>query len=168
MWLCIFSCRQFEDTFENTHRRKVKQMQPMWLFILSGRQFEETFKNAQWRKVKKCSQCDLSSFMAANFRRHLEMHSGEKSNRCNRCDFVSSRADNLRGAPNSKFLEKSRDFVSTSRGGGVNESQVYVTLKFALEMSINVMKQMMCKWGDNMGWNLRFALERLRDNLTMW
>ena len=55
------------------------------------------------------------------------MHSGEKSNRCNRCDFVSSRADNLRGAPNSKFLEKSRDFVPTRRGGWVvNESQVFV------------------------------------------
>ena len=29
MWLCILLCRQFEDTFENTQWRKVKQMQPM-------------------------------------------------------------------------------------------------------------------------------------------
>ena len=26
---CLFLGRQFEDTFENAHRRKVKQMQPM-------------------------------------------------------------------------------------------------------------------------------------------
>ena len=28
VWLCIFSCRPFEDTFENPHWRKAKQMQP--------------------------------------------------------------------------------------------------------------------------------------------
>ena len=33
--------------------RKVKQMQPMSLCIFSGRQFEDTFDNAQWRKVKQ-------------------------------------------------------------------------------------------------------------------
>ena len=43
VWLCILSGRQFEDTFENSQRRKVIQMQPMWLCILSGRQFEDTF-----------------------------------------------------------------------------------------------------------------------------
>ena len=30
--------------------RKAKQMQPMWLCIFSGKQFEETFDKAQWRK----------------------------------------------------------------------------------------------------------------------
>ena len=66
MCLCIFSCRKFEDTFENTQWvppfsvkkksmknwlknsvfwAKIKQMCPMCLFFLSGRQFEDTFKN---------------------------------------------------------------------------------------------------------------------------
>ena len=53
VWLYIFSCRRFEDTFENAQWRKVKQMQPMWLCILSSRQFEGTFEDAQWRKVKQ-------------------------------------------------------------------------------------------------------------------
>ena len=32
-WLCILSGRHFEDTFEETQRRKAKQMQPMRLCI---------------------------------------------------------------------------------------------------------------------------------------
>ena len=39
---CIFSCRWFEETFDNTQCRRIKKMQPVWLRILSGRQFEET------------------------------------------------------------------------------------------------------------------------------
>ena len=50
IWLCIFSCRPFEDTFESTRWRKLKQMQPMWFYILSGRRFDEKFENAKWRK----------------------------------------------------------------------------------------------------------------------
>ena len=50
MWLFILSCRPFEDTFEITQRRKVKQMQPMWLYLLWGRHVEDTFKNTQWRQ----------------------------------------------------------------------------------------------------------------------
>ena len=53
MWLCIFLGKQFEDTFENTQWRKIKQMQKVWLFILLCKQFEDTFENAQWRKVKQ-------------------------------------------------------------------------------------------------------------------
>ena len=34
VWLCIFSGRPFEDTFENAQSRKVKQMQPMQLCVL--------------------------------------------------------------------------------------------------------------------------------------
>ena len=51
--LCIFSGRRFEETFENTQWRKVKQMQSMRLCIFSGKQFEATFENTQWRKVKQ-------------------------------------------------------------------------------------------------------------------
>ena len=35
MWLCLFSSRQVEDTYENSQRRKVKQVQPMWLYASS-------------------------------------------------------------------------------------------------------------------------------------
>ena len=31
VWLCISSCRPYEDTFDKAHWRKVGQMQPMWL-----------------------------------------------------------------------------------------------------------------------------------------
>ena len=53
MWLCLFSGRPFEDTFEHAQWRKVEQMQQVWFYVLSGRQFEETFENPQWRKVKQ-------------------------------------------------------------------------------------------------------------------
>ena len=53
MWLCIFRCAQFEDTFENTQWRKDQQMQPVRLCVPSGRRFEETFENSQWGKVKQ-------------------------------------------------------------------------------------------------------------------
>ena len=53
MLLCILTSRRFEETFENTHWRKVKQMQPMWFCIFSGRWFEETFDKAHWRKIKQ-------------------------------------------------------------------------------------------------------------------
>ena len=33
--------------------RNVKQMQPMWLCLFSIRPFEDTFDNAQWRKAKQ-------------------------------------------------------------------------------------------------------------------
>ena len=32
---------------------KIKQMQHVWLYIFSCRRFEDTFENAQWRKVKQ-------------------------------------------------------------------------------------------------------------------
>ena len=49
--LPILLVRQFEDSFENTQRRKAKQMQPMWLCMLWPKYFEDTFKNTYWRKV---------------------------------------------------------------------------------------------------------------------
>ena len=77
VWLCIHSSRRFEETFENSQWGKVKQMQPVWICIISGRQFEETFENPQWRKAKrKCNLCDYASSQASHLRRHLKLHSG--------------------------------------------------------------------------------------------
>ena len=59
MRLCILLCNRFEETFENTQWRKVKQMQPVSLCILWCRQFEETFENPQWRKVKQMQPMHL-------------------------------------------------------------------------------------------------------------
>ena len=50
--------RQFEDTFENTQRRKIKQMHSVWLCLLWPKFFEETREEAQIsverRKVTIC------------------------------------------------------------------------------------------------------------------
>ena len=72
MWLCIFSCRPFEETFKNAQWRKVKQLQPMWLCIFSCRPFEETFKNAQWRKVKQMQSMWLCIFSCRPFEETFE------------------------------------------------------------------------------------------------
>ena len=45
--------QELEDALENTHRRKVKHMQPMRLYILVYKRFEETFENTQWGKNKE-------------------------------------------------------------------------------------------------------------------
>ena len=50
MRLCNCSCTPFEDTFENSLRRKITQMQPMQLCNCLCKQFEETFENPLWRK----------------------------------------------------------------------------------------------------------------------
>ena len=60
MWLCIFTGRPFEDTFESTQRRKVKQMQQEWVCIFRGRPFE----NTQWGKdnpMKLHNYCILNA-----------------------------------------------------------------------------------------------------------
>ena len=69
MWLCIFLCKRFEDTFEYTQWRKIKQMQPMWLCLFSGKSFEDTFENTQWRKIKQMQpmQCDFASSTQKSF-----------------------------------------------------------------------------------------------------
>ena len=76
-WLCLFSGRLFNETFENPHVhcaqwRKVKQMQPMRLCIFTGRWFEETFKNAHWRKVKKMQPVWLCILSGKPFEDTLE------------------------------------------------------------------------------------------------
>ena len=50
MWLCLFSARPFEETFEITQWRKIKQMQPVWLCLLWPKFFDETHKQAQSRR----------------------------------------------------------------------------------------------------------------------
>ena len=74
------------------------EMQTMWLRLFSCRAFKETFKNAQWRKVKQMRpmQCDHASYYAHHLKTHLKTHSGEKSNKCNQCDYASSSASHLR------------------------------------------------------------------------
>ena len=42
----------FEETFEDTPWRKVKQMQPMWLCIIPCKPFEGPYEKTQRRKVK--------------------------------------------------------------------------------------------------------------------
>ena len=58
----LFSGKPFEDTFENTQWRKVKQMQSMRLRILQGRPFEVTYENAQWRKIKQMQPMGICIF----------------------------------------------------------------------------------------------------------
>ena len=53
MRLCILAGKQFENTFDNTQRRKGKQLQPVWLCILSCRRVEESFENTRWIKTKQ-------------------------------------------------------------------------------------------------------------------
>ena len=103
----------------------------MWLFLYSGKQFEETFENTQWRKVKNAINATLpvliqviwvnmwnhtlgkNQINATNvtldlfvqtkiqsmrlclycLSKHLKSHIGEKSNKCNDCDFTSIRAN---------------------------------------------------------------------------
>ena len=49
MWLCIFSNRQFEDSFENAQWRKVQQMQPMhWLLAATTK---PTFLNPDYLQI---------------------------------------------------------------------------------------------------------------------
>ena len=62
----------------------------MWLCIFSGRPFEDTFENSQRKKSNKCNQCDFASFLTGNLRTHLKTHSGEKLNKCDQCHFASS------------------------------------------------------------------------------
>ena len=72
MWLCIHSCIQFEDTFENSQWRKVKQMQPVWLCILWPKQFEDSFENPQWRKIKQMQPMWLCIFTGRRFEETFE------------------------------------------------------------------------------------------------
>ena len=57
----VDSCRRVEETFESTHRGKVKQMQPMWFRIYSGREFETAFESSQWREAKNATDVTLQT-----------------------------------------------------------------------------------------------------------
>ena len=96
-WLHILSGKQFEEAFENTQRRKIKQMQPMWFRILSvnhiwGLIFKHTVEISQ----NKCSQCVFGSFWAGNLRTQMKTHSGKKSNKCNQCEYACSDPSGLK------------------------------------------------------------------------
>ena len=67
MWLRLFSCRAFKETFKNARWRKVKQMQPMWLCLFSGKRFDKTFENAQWRNAKQMHSMWLCLFSGKQF-----------------------------------------------------------------------------------------------------
>ena len=76
------SLRRFEKTFENSHWRKVIQMQPMWLCICSGRRLRRHLKTHSGKKFThsgeksfKCNQWDYEFLLAGSVRRHLKTHS---------------------------------------------------------------------------------------------
>ena len=95
MWLCMFSAKQFEDTFENTPKKPNKCNQ--YDFALSYTSTLKThLKTHSGGKLNKCNQCDYASSNASDLVKHLKTHSGEKSKKCNQCDFASSYAHHLR------------------------------------------------------------------------
>ena len=60
---------RFDETFENTLRRKVKQMQLMQLCILSDKNSKQHTK-----KSNKCNQCDYASSQTRTLNIHLKTH----------------------------------------------------------------------------------------------
>ena len=73
MQLCISSCMQFKDTFDNTQWRKAKQMQSMQLCILSGCKFERTFENTySGENLNKCNRCDFDSSWTNSLIKHMQ------------------------------------------------------------------------------------------------
>ena len=84
MWLCIFSGRRSEHTYENAQRRQVLQMQTIRICLLWSKFFEATFEKTQWRKIQPMRF--YASSHVSNLRRHLKSHSGEKSNKCKHCN----------------------------------------------------------------------------------
>ena len=94
MWICTLSSNPFEETFENSQWRLVKQMQPVWLCILTGRSFEETFENAQWRKVKQMHLLWFGIFLGRPFEETSEDTQWRKDKQMQPMWYV----DNLREA----------------------------------------------------------------------
>ena len=110
VWLCILLGGSFEDTFENTHWRKVKQMwpmllcifwskefkgpfentqvRPMQLCIFSGIPFKETFQNTRWRKVEQMQPMWLCILSGRRFEKTFENTQRRKVNKYNWCVFV--------------------------------------------------------------------------------
>ncbi len=54
-------------------------MQLMWICLLSGKQFEETFENAHWRKVKQLQTMQLCIILFKRFNTCIWKHTPEKS-----------------------------------------------------------------------------------------
>ena len=87
---------QVENTFENSQRRKVKQMQPMWLCIQSGRPLRTHLKTHSGEKSNICNPYDFACTDQSSLSKHVKRHTGQKSNKCNQCDYASTSAGNLR------------------------------------------------------------------------
>ena len=87
MRLCNCSLRRFEKTFENSHWRKVIQMQPMWLCICSGRQLEKTFENSLWKKSRKSATNVTMHLFKHAVWQHLKTHSREQMQPMQLCIF---------------------------------------------------------------------------------
>ena len=90
VWIYLLSGRPFEDSFENTQWRKVKQMQPMWLYILSSRTFEDSFENTQWTKAKQMQPMWLCILLCTPFEETFDNGQYWKVKKCNHCDLASS------------------------------------------------------------------------------
>ena len=75
IWLCLFSGRPFEETFENPQWWKVKQMQPIWLcfFPCKSISINAVMQKAIWADIWKFIQ-GKSHTSAVNVTMHLLMH----------------------------------------------------------------------------------------------
>ena len=69
VWICIFSFRQFEATFENTRWRKVNQCD---YASSKTSHLRKHLKTHSGEKSNKCSQCNFISFQPGNLRTHLK------------------------------------------------------------------------------------------------
>ena len=78
--------------------------------------FEETFESTEWRKVKQMQpmRCDYASIKAGALRRHLIRHSGEKSNKCNQCAYVSNEAGDLRTHMKNTVVKNQTDATNAT------------------------------------------------------
>ena len=72
MWLYLYSGKQFEEAFENTQWRKIKQMQSVWFCNPSGRKSEGSFENTQWRKAKQMQPVWLCILWCRQFEETFE------------------------------------------------------------------------------------------------
>ena len=86
MGLCLFSGRQFEDTFENTLCKKSQINANATNVPLPF--FEQTIWGDIWKLTVEKSQTNAANvtlpfFRADNLTKHLKAHSGEKSKKCN-------------------------------------------------------------------------------------
>ena len=75
MWICICSCKQFEDTL------KVKRHINVTSVIMHAL-IHVRLKNA----VKRSNQFYYASIPTSHLRKNLKTHSGQRLNRCSQCN----------------------------------------------------------------------------------